>query len=357
MLCSARLWLASGRSFPLTPVAGWLPQPPYPLDVVLFGAALVSLAGIALWRRPAPFLKIFLALLAVLAALDQSRWQPWMLEYAVMFGALLALPAGPRAPDACRLLLICTYFYAGLQKLNYGFPTVLAAMLRPMFDRFGLDSAWLAAGTLAPAALLLAAVEGLSGLGLGFRRTRAAAQVCLILMHLSLLVWLGPLALNWNYTVWPWNLASIALLVLLFRDPVPDLRAIWRSHAYAKALAVAFGVLPLLTFAGLSDSYFGFALYSGNVKEGMLYLDPQLIPALPPAVRPFVKPDGVLDIDRWSVSELGVPVYPETRIFQSVGRRVALWLPSGARVRVVELSRPNPFSGQRQARNFDPLTY
>ncbi len=354
MLCSARLWLSSGRSFPPTPVAGWLPQPAYPLDYVLFGAALVSLAGIAFWRRPAFFLKAFLILIAMLAALDQSRWQPWMLEYAVILGALLVAPAR----DACRLLLICLYFYSGLQKLNYGFPTVLAAMLRPMFDRFGLDAAWLAAGRLAPAALLLAAVECLSGLGLGFRRTRAAAQVCLILMHLSLLLWLGPLALNWNYTVWPWNLASIALLVLLFRGPsVPDLRAMWRSHAYAKAVGVAFGVLPLLTFAGLSDSYFGFALYSGNVKEGMLYLDPKLIPALPPAVRPFVKPDGVLDIDRWSVSELGVPVYPETRIFQAAGRRVALWLPSGARVRVVELSRPNPFNGQRQARNFDPLTY
>ncbi len=368
VLATPKLWLSSHRLFPLTPVSSGLPQPPFPLDYGLVGLMVASLAAIAIARRANLFIKIFLLLIGVLAALDQSRWQPWMLQYAIMLGALLVLPWGrpfdwtaqeaAGALDACRIFLVWTYSYSGLQKLGYGFEIVLAGMLEPVFKKLHLNSAWLTHKFLLPTALLLGLVECASGVMLLFRRTRPIAIVCMILMHISLLLWLGPLALNWNYSVWPWNLAMIALLLVLFRRGSSwGLKTLWRSHPYAKAVGIVFGILPLLTVIGLWDSYLGFSLYSGNIKGATLYIEPKRIQELPAPVRPYAQSDGVINIDRWCSDELGVPVYPETRVFVSVGRQVANWLTAGATVRVIELDRPDPFTGKGKAKSIDPLTY
>jgi hypothetical protein len=368
MLCSWRLWLSSHRLFPLTPVFSWLPQPPFPFDYALFGAALLCLVGIAVWPRPAHWMKAFLILAGMLALLDQSRWQPWLIEYGVMLGALLLLPWDRRtewtaadtnaALHPCRLFLVCMYFYSGFQKFGYGFAIVLGEMLQPMFARLHWSTARLAPDKLLPVALALGLVECGAGLLLAFPRTRRIAVACLVLMHLSLLLWLGPLALNWNYVIWPWNLAMIALLIVLFWKPAPwSFRSLLGSHVYAKAVAVVFGLLPILTMLGLWDSYLGFSLYTGNVKEAAVYVGPKHIADLPPTVRPFAKSDGVVDIDRWSRAELGVPIYPETRVFVAAGRQLAQWLSLGTPVRVLEMAKPDPFTGQRKATGFDPLTY
>lgn len=367
MLCSHRLWVSSHRLFPLTPVWRGLPQPPFPADYILFGLALASLAGAGAWKRPSVFIKVFLILAGALVALDQSRLQPWLLEYSVMFGALLWLP-WDRPQDwrernmgmalhPCRWLLIWTYFYSGLQKVGHGFVNVLASMIAPMIARFHWSNALLSARVLRPAALVLGLAECISGLLLAFPRTRRPAVVCLILMHISLLLWLGPLALGWNSVVWPWNAAMIALLITLFWSGGKwGLRAMWRAHPYAKVVAVTFAVVPLLTILGIADSYMGFSLYSGNIKGAVVYVGPQHVSELPAAVRPYAKQDGILDLDSWSAAELGVPLYPETRVFASAGRQVALWVRSGAVVRVIELEKPDPLTGQRKASSFDPMT-
>lgn len=352
VLVSRRLWLSSHRLFPLTPVWRALPQPPYPLDYILFGLTLASLAGVAVFRRrPAPFIKAFLALAGVLAVLDQSRWQPWMMMYAVILGALLLPPS--RALHPCRLFLACAYFYSGLHKLGYGFVLVTAAMLEPVSRRLHISSSGVVAMAVA-----MAVFECGAGVLLLVPRTRRAAAAGLAAMHLALLLWLGPFGLDWNRAIWPWNAAMAVVVMTLFWSKSDwNLAALWHSHAYAKAIAVAFGVLPLLAFVGLWDSYPAFALYSGDVKEGMVYAGPKAIADLPAGVRPYAKADGIIDIDRWSASELAVPVYPETRLFASVGRQVASWLPSGTPVRVIELEKPDRFAGERKATSFDPLTY
>ena len=369
ILCSTKLWISSHRLFPLTPVWGWLPKPPFPLDYILAAAVLASLAAIAMAQKPAPYIKVFLAIVAVLALLDQSRWQPWLLQYAVMFGAFL-LPwdehrkegsaVGERAAalHACRLFMVCTYFYSGLEKLGYGFVTVLPDMLSPIFHLMHVDVAGISNRVLFPLAILLALVECACGILLAFPRTRNAAVACLILMHVSILSWLGPWGANWNYVVWPWNMLMIGLLILLFwRNPAWGLRDMWRSHPYAKAIGYIFGVLPLLTLGGLWDSYLGFSLYSGNIKSGVVTINPNRLTELPLGVRRYAMPDGVIDIDRWCYTELGVPIYPETRIFVSAGRQVAAWLGPYAIVRVIELGRPNPFTGERDSNTIDPRKF
>jgi len=354
MLCSRKLWVSSGRLYPPIPLFEWTSSPPYPADYVLFGLTLAALAGIAIAPRPRVFLITFLGLAALLFLLDQSRLQPWWLEYAAISGALVA---GSLA--SCRLFFICMYFYSGVQKLNYGFAVILASMLQPIVvDRLHWSAAWLGPRTLVPVGILLGLIEGASGLLLAFPRTRRIGCILLIGMHLMLLAWLGPLGLNQNRVIWPWNVVQILLLLVLFagRDKW-DLPALWRRHWYAKAVAIAFGVLPLLSLAGAWDSYLGFSFYSGHTKEAMLYVDPKRHQGLPPGLRPYLKADGILDLHRWSTEELGVPVYPETRIFTALGRQVALWLNRSDSVRVIQMQRADWLTGRRQSTSYDPLTY
>ncbi len=360
LLTSVRLWLSSHRLFPLTPIWQGLPQPPYPFDYVLFALMLAVLIAIAVVRRPARFIPGFLILTVVMIVLDQSRWQPWLTEYAVLLGALLVQTprqtAGVLHP--CRLYLMCMYFYSGLQKLGYAFVLVLAGMVAPMFAWLHLDPKWLTPGRLIPIALLLGLVECISGVLLAFQRTRKAAVVCLILTHLSLLLWLGPLVLGWNQATWPWNVAQIVLLLVLFWGRSRwNYQDVWRSHPYARGVGLVCAVLPLFTLLGVTDSYLGFSLYSGNIKDAVVYVDPKRIADLPEAIRRYVKADGIMDIDGWSRDELGVPIYPETRVFQSAGRQVAILLGSGAVVRVLELQKPDRLTGKRETKTFDPLTY
>jgi len=315
---------------------------------------LALLAGIAIARRPARFIRGFLILLVPLALLDQSRWQPWVVQYAVMFGALLIDRDESAALHACRLFMICTYFYSGLEKLGHGFTTVLPDVLGPLSDLLHLDVSSLSDSSLLALAVTFALIECASGIMLAFGRTRRIAVVCLVLMHLLLLWWLGPLGTNWNYVVWPWNIAMIGLLVLLFWSPTPwTPRDLLGKHRYGCFVGVAFGILPILTLAGFWDSYLGFSLYTGNIKRAVVRIPSERIADLPHPIREYTLPDGTVDIDRWSYSELGVPIYPETRIFVSAGKQVARWLGSDAGVRVVELGRPNPFTGERRSTTID----
>lgn len=350
MLSAPKLWVSTGRLYP--PVPAWgLESLPYPLDYVLFGLALAALAGMSVFRKQV-FPAAFLILAAALVALDQSRMQPWLVQYAVMAGA--ALVAVEEA--ATRVFLVGLYTFAGLHKLNVGFAVMLSEMLRPLAGRWNVP--WLlTAKVMTPAALVAALWECGWGIALAFPRTRRLAAGCLIAQHVALLLLLGPLGLNINRSVWAWNITNIVLLAVLFGKPEPwEWKNAWRSHWYPKAVAAGVAAAGVLALAGWTDAYLGFGLYSGHTTTGALYVDPKRAPELPEPVRKLIKADGVLDINLWSIEELGLPVYPETRIYLAVGRQVAVWLRYGDAVRVIEFSRRDRFTGQRQARTYDPLT-
>ncbi len=350
LLAAPRLWISSGRLFPAIPAFGLEPLP-YPWDYVLFGLLLGVLVGMAAFRN-AVFPAAFLALAAVLAACDQSRLQPWLIEFAVIAGALL-YGAGKAS---ARVFFVALYGFAGLHKLHYGFGVMLAEILRPLASRWGREG-WLTARVLLPAGIAAALWECGWGVALAFPRTRRAAAACLAAMHVALLLLLGPFGLDLNRSVWGWNVANIVLLWALFwRDSQWSWKSVWRSHWYPQATAAAAVLAGLLGLAGWIDAYAGFGLYSGRTTTAALYVDPKRAPELPAPVRKLVKSDGVLDLNLWCEQDLGIPLYPETRIYRAAGRQIAIWLKHGDPVRVLEFSRPDAFTGQRSARSFNPLT-
>jgi predicted DCC family thiol-disulfide oxidoreductase YuxK len=87
LLLSLRLWVSS-RSFPLAPVVDFFPPIPFPLDWTALIALFGLLVATILSPRPRPLIWACVALVCVLAFLDQNRLQAWAYQYAVMWRLL-----------------------------------------------------------------------------------------------------------------------------------------------------------------------------------------------------------------------------------------------------------------------------
>ena len=351
LLLAPRLFLAT-RVFPRVPVLDGWPPLPAPLDVVVLGALLAALGGVALAPRARWWAAAATVLALILAADDQSRWQPWFYQYVAMLAALaLAREAGDTLA-AWRAVLVGLYLWSGIQKLNTTFMTHLFPWLvEPLADVLPATLHRLLLGGW----MVVPVMEIAVAIGLLVPRLRNAAVVGAIATHVVVLGLLGPLAHGTNAVVWPWNAAMAALAALLFwngsQATTPHVLIPRRLGAHAAALIV-FGVLPALSFAGRWDAYLSGALYSGNVKAAALAVSDAVAARLPdPARRHVVRNRmgaNVLDIWEWSMGELAVPSYPEDRVFRAAARDVCRLATDPADVVLVIFGRPGALTGHRE---------
>jgi len=328
LLASAPLWLSS-RQYPLLPVAGWFPILPPPWDKWFFSALVFALLLAWRWYRGAVI--FFLCGSLFLALGDQSRWQPWFYLYWVMLFLTLAEP--PAVLAGCRLAFSAVYFWAGVQKCNAKFFTIGAPwFVKPAAAWFPASVVTMLQWTVASAPLL----EVFISLALWFPRSQRAALGAILCIHLSSLLFLGPLGHKHNLIVWPWNLAMPALAGALFlaSGPLGATLANLRHSARNFVVVALFCCLPGLSFFGWWDSYLSFSVYSANLAEADLFVSDALRQQLPPEVRAFVHPTPVafdprlqgpyvLVLQLWAESELKVPPLPEPRGYRAIGRYVA----------------------------------
>ena len=333
MLASLKLWLTA-RTFPLLPLGG-LPAVPAPWDAVLLGGLLLALLLAVRFHRPSVLCFLLGSLL--LYGTDQNRGQPWFYLYWILL--LLTLLPEATALAAARFVLSAVYIWAGVQKCGPDFQRlVVPYLMQPVSNWFPPGPAscvqWIISAT--------PAVEIFIGVALWIPRLRLGAIALTIAVHVVALLVLGPLGHKYNAVVWPWNLAMVALVVVLFPPVsfVESWRQLRRSFIGTGIVALV-TLLPLLSYSGRWDSYFSFALYSGNTATADLFITPALAERLPPELKPFAHPlhpdvvaanpelNGlwIFDIQSWAQSELGVPPVPEPRSYVSAARYVARFAP------------------------------
>ena len=323
-LLSSRLWVSS-RFYPLIPILHGLPRISFPLDYICLAGLFLLLALVEVASKPRIYIYSFACLLLFLALLDQNRWQPWVYLYLFMLLALSCFSWRPddiqgreNALNICRLIVGTTYIYSGLQKLNprfaIGAPLLLGATPHRLqiFHAFG----W-----------FVACIEASIGIGLLTHKYRNLAVLGGIFMHLFIL-YSCAIVYQWNSVVWPWNIAMIAFLLLLFWKTDFTFRdVVWRNPIrFQKVVLVLFGVLPLLSFFGWWDSYLSASLYSGNVPMADVLLSTTVKSELPKRVQKYVTTlpgaRNVLKIQDWSIGELNVPPYPAARAYRAVGAEI-----------------------------------
>jgi hypothetical protein len=210
---------------PLLPLFSWTPE-------IGFGGPLaVTALGVLVWPRGAAIAHAIILLAAI--ACDQTREQPQMIVFAMLMFA--TLPSQGSRLAGCAFLA-SMWFYAGLHKLTSPeyFSYVTPILWSPWFGKLSSGGA-------------------------------IAVCIAACLFHLGIFLTLSPVGLNWNYSVWIWNLVLAVVpftLLWTWRDSV---QASWvAAGKWARCSTIVWAILPLGYFVGVVDAYLAFCLYSGN---------------------------------------------------------------------------------------------
>jgi predicted DCC family thiol-disulfide oxidoreductase YuxK len=336
LILSSRLWVGP-RSYPAVPVASVLPQIDGLLADGLFAALFLLAAAILVVPKPQRFIAAFLAIIGAFCALDQTRWQPWVFLYGFLLATLAlfswdsADSRGQRsALNIARLILACTYIFAGLQKINSNFMDIdFLWIVQPITNV--LPST---AGLLHALGKIVPFVQIAFGIGLLTNRLRRVSLIAAVAMHGFILAMFGPLGAAWNNVVWPWTAAMALFDILLFTDKgrISFSELLWTPRRpYHAVVLIFFAVLPVLSFFNLWDSFLSAALYSGNLTEAEIYVTDGGRAALPASIGGRLVQTSantnILNLQRWAIEDLNVTPYPETRLYKAITRHVCSELP------------------------------
>jgi len=330
-LCSMalcyKLWMGD-RNFPVTPVFDFIPELHHPFDIILPALAGVLLVCIALFRSPQKLIIPFIFIAVFMMAQDMNRMQPWFYQYLLMFFILAFFNF--RCDDSrlqssiiitFKLMIAAVYFWSGLQKLNPNFlADTFPWLMEPVTNH-------MAAGSIEHFRFLgysFPLIETATGTCLLIPSLQKLAVMSAIIMHVFILFILSPLGHNYNPVVWPWNVAMILFVLLLFYNDIHfsmvDLRNAFSYHS-VKIVIALFVLMPLLNFFNTWDSYLSHNLYSGNTSGGVIYVSDSVESKLPAYIKPYCFGElnqNQITIKYWCMMELGVPAYPEKRNFVAV---------------------------------------
>lgn len=353
---SRRLWFDSPRFYPTVPIFDFLPTVSTTAGYVWFGAlvALLVLAAFRAW----PYASAFVALASVYVLFDESRLQPWFYQYLFMMLALAAHTwsgGDARVPlRACALVVACVYFWSGVQKLNPQFSAeVLPSLVAPYQARVPALSTGLATTTLG---VLIPLTEICAGLMLLTRKWRRAGVVLALTTHAVVLPLFVPA--RRNNVIWPWNVAMVAFVLILFRRSADGARDFLPRKALSlqTAALVLFGLMPAFSLFGLWGQYLSSALYSGNVPRAEFTLSEQVASKLSARAQSKLRPDGEgfkLDLNHWSYAEFNVPAYPSEKVYRATAARLCNLAESPTEVRLEVNEPPRFFGGSTRTTTFD----
>ena len=318
-----KVWIKE-RLFPVVPVADWLNWPSL-MHYILFVCSIALIIFIIF----KPFNKVFLIALFISellsCAADQTRWQPW--EYQYVFTILICIinfNNHKKVIGGIAFVMAATYAYSGIGKLNEGYLVLVwdNIFLKKIFK---LSEASYQQNAIHYLGYTTAVAEIIFAAGFFFSKTKKASAYGMIVMHLLILYAIGPLGINYNTIVWPWNILMISLLYVIFLKNYSlqiDLRLLWPG--WNKIILLFWGILPVLNYAGLWDSYLSSRLYSGGLPLMAICLKDagemeELQPYLSKADTYHVcNGQAMVNLQTWAMKEMNVPPYPEMRVYKKI---------------------------------------
>ncbi len=355
MLCSVNLW-AGQRWLPVCPVFEKLfIQPPY--DYVLLILEICLLILLIVSSKPRIILFFILVLNLTFVILDQNRLQPWFYLYNCFF--LVLFFYNWRIDNInnyhsffviLQLCICAVYIYSGLQKFNPNFVNeTYSWFIKPMAKMISERQM----NFLTKTGYFIPFLEIGIGIGLLIKPIRFIAITLVIILHVAILILMGPFGNNYNSVIWPWNLIMIILVLLLFSgNPMER----WFSFVHLFKIPVfylvmtLFWILPAFNLRNHWETYLSFSLYSGNNHNAKIILSDGALARLPLYIRHFVYKQSNLNLlypKLWCLHELKVPMYPEKRIFENVSEGVrVLTHSSESDVKLVYFEKSKMFENQ-----------
>ena len=347
-LATWRLFLLQ-TDYPSVGVLSLSPAAALTLSRVATGVLIVLATALPfLGRRRRVGWTVVAVLVAVLAATDTHRLQPWLYLAGVL--AALFATAGASRLTAHRVVLVSLYLYSGLGKLDYQFVHTVG---REFLDvaTFGVADRWPDPARVA-AALAMPTLETVGGLLLIHRRTRPVGRWFITALHLSLIALLGPWSLGHSAGVLVWNAVMIGYIQTLFRDDPPRIEDHPPIRLAAKLITLVVVLAPLTERLGYWDHWSSWQLYAPHTSRTDIDVLETAATRLPESIRNHLGPPGPLgyrrlDAAAWSLAARGVPVYPQARYQRRLGGTLAERYDLAGAVRMTERSAADRLTGRR----------
>ena len=318
-----KLWV-SERLFPVVPPFDFLYMPAAVHWFLLITVA--ALLIILIFNPGNKYLQIGLLTAELVSCLlDQNRWQPW--EYQYLFIVVISIinhHQKQKIITCIAFIMAATYLYSGLGKLNPGF-LILFWDKMVLAQYFKIGNALINHPYIYYCGYIIGVIEILAAAGLFFLKTQKISAAALIMMHLVILILLGPFGLHYNKIIWPWNMLMMVQLWLIFlnKETVPiNINALWKG--WNKIIIICWGVLPALNYAGLWDSYLSSRLYSGSLPQMVFCIkDSAEIKMLKPYLNKsdlynVCKADALVNIQTWAMKEMNTAPCPQLRVYKKI---------------------------------------
>lgn len=323
ILMSFKLWLTD-RTFPLLPISDNIPQLPIGLDFIVIILLLMVLAFGVFFRQRAIFIAI-LAVILVLFLQDQMRWQPWVYIYIMLIVPFAFKVDKTNIITYFQILLIGIYLWGGVHKFSADFIDNTFKMI--LIDMFGVENnetilklSWL--GYSIPI------IELLVALFLIIPKTRLLGIIGAILTHVFIFILL--IKIDSNTILYPWNIAMILFVIVLFYKNTNKLNIWkginWQLRTLNSTAIILFIIMPVFALFNMWDNYPSFRLFSGKTNLFYISIKNEDVPKIDPNLNQyFWNPESLtrgkmISLNAWTVAELNVPFYPETRVFKQFAK-------------------------------------
>jgi len=334
-LISFNLWM-SDRLFPVIPPLDFLSAPPA-MHLGLFVLSIISMIGLFIFPNRKIFQIILIITETISCLLDQNRWQPWEYQYIL---TILIFTVNWKSEKNIQSVLVFMlagiYFYSGLSKLN---PLFVESILSKLIlsQSIGLSNKIIYSKLCIYTGFSISIIEMIFAIGLFFKRTIKWAAILLIMMHILIILVFGPLGLNYDAIVWPWNLTMISYLIFLilkdadFSVSIPALRYRWNL-----LFVVLFGLMPALNYIGCWDYFLSYSLFSSKPPDMYVCVEknnPAFAKLYPYCSENKIKlmcdsNSAVLNIRTWSFKEMKVPACPQMRVYKKIEKKLLSQYPA-----------------------------
>lgn len=375
MIVTWRVWIPQS-DYPQVPLLRFVGSPPAAFQWGLLAIVVASLVIAACFlqrlseKGKACLFLTFVVAMTLLIVTDQHRLQPWAYQLVVYSVVLATIPSGAinrvRGIALLRILTISIYLFSALGKLDVQFiETVGQQFLDVALGFVGIGVQRWQGPVRAFMPVMFPVAELLIVFALAVPRFRPVGVGAAVILHVLLLLVLGPLGLRHQPGVLVWNLFFIAQVLLLFSGP--------RRHATTTSdppnsgepaqrswtplcVVVAVVLFPLLEPIGWCDHWPAWGLYSPRNSRAIVEIHQAGLRQLPANLRPYLANADAgggwvqLNIDDWSLDAVSVPIYPQDRFQLGVAEFIATRYRLERTIRVRMLGMSNRWSGKRQSK-------
>ena len=364
------------RLFPQVPLISIAGRIPEFVEWGLLGILIASIGVMLFPARPQPrrIACLIMGLSTFLLVLiDQHRLQPWAWQFIIL-SLVLATSDNATSRTSWQWLIISIYAWSAWSKMDQGFFISHGRfLLEGLAKSIGLTQGtkfwpeWL----LGSATISIPVFEMLVAFGLAWPATRRFAVILAAMMHVTLLLALGPFGHGHQPGVLFWNLFFLIQNGLLFRrgptteqplSTTPSTSAIQIRNSLAHLAVVAAMAWPSVESFGLCDHWPAWAVYAAKPERVTVYVDANEISQSLQSgdfdsLKTYLGPQTTMDdwqtfrIDRWSLETVHAPIYPQDRFQIGVAIGLTRML-SLHQIRVVVEGPANRWTGQRTIRAY-----